>query len=226
MDQVKMNKTALALMMVAALGLTACGITNKKTSGVDPGEVTALKDQALSTDFSREGIRITYTLLGDVKKIEAFGYAPVWRGNYEHVAEADAKDKLVKFLRGETVSTTRMTRAIARSIERSQDRSVNKFRTVDGVVNFTDQELESGDVSGVAVGDGDTRDNTALRRASVNNAQIVTSTVTVTAKGRLEAVLKERGGVTDDGRTYQAVYAWTPRAQDAARSIREQMDRR
>lgn len=225
MDQKQMNKTAIALALVATVALTACGST-QKTAGVDPGEVTALKDQALSTDFSREGIRITYTLFGNVKKIEAFGYAPIWRSNYEHVAEADAKDKLIKFLRGETVSTNRMTRVIARSIERSQDRSVNKFRTVDGVVNFTDEELESGNISGVSVGEGDTRDNTALRRASVSNAQIVTSTVTVTAKGRLSAVRKQSGGVTDDGRTYVAVFVWTPRDQDAARSITEKMDRR
>jgi len=226
MDQTTMNKTALALMITAALGLAACGTTNQRTAGVDPGETTALKDQALSTDFSREGIRISYTLLGDVKKIEAFGYAPVWRSNYEHVAEADAKDKLVKFLRGETVSTTRMTRVIARSIERSQDRSANRFRTVDGAVNFTEEELETGNLSGVAVGNDDTRDNTALRRASVSNAQIVTSTITVSAKGRLSAVKFQSGGVTDDGRTYVAVYSWTPRGQDAARSITDKMDRR
>jgi hypothetical protein len=226
MDQIKMNKTTLALMIAAALGLAACSSSKKTSSGVDPGEITALQDRTLSTDFSREGIRITYTLFGSVKKIEAFGYAPVWRGNYEHVAEADAKDKLVRFLRGETVTSNRMTRVIARSIERSQDRSVNRFRTVDGSINFTEEELDSGNISGVAVGEDDTRDNTALRRASVANAQIVTSTITVTAKGRLSAVFLERSEVVDDGRTYLAVYAWTPKTQDAARGIREQMDRR
>lgn len=221
-----MKKTVIAVALGLTLAITGCSSFSNKPSGVDPGEVTALKDQVLSTDFSREGIRITYTLFGDVKKIEAFGYAPVWRGNFEHVAEADAKDKLIKFLRGETVSTNRMTRVIARSIERSQDRSVNKFRTVDGAVNFTDEELETGNLSGVRVGEGDTRDNTAMRRASVNNAQIVTSTITVTAKGRLSAVRKASGSVTDDGKTYVAVFVWSPKDQSAARSITEQMDRR
>jgi hypothetical protein len=219
-----MNKTALALAVTLATLITGCSsFSSTKSAGVDPSEVRAVKDTRLSTDFEREGIRVTYTLLGDVEKIEAFGYAEVWRANFQHVAEADAKDKLVKFLRGETVSTTRMTRVIARSIERSQDNTINRFKTVDGTVNFSEQDLEKEDAT-TPDGEENLRKNTALRRDSVNNAQIVTSTITVSAKGRLSAVYKQSGDVVDDGKSYRVVYAWTPKAQRAARSITNQMD--
>ena len=224
MDQETMKKTALALALGLTLAITGCSsFTSNKSAGVDPGEVQAVKDTRLSTDFEREGIRVTYTLLGEVEKIEAFGYADVWRANFQHVAEADAKDKLVKFLRGETVSTTRMTRVIAKSIERSQDNTVNRFKTVDGTINFTEGDLEKEDTA-ANNGEENSRKNTALRKNSVNNAQIVTSTITVSAKGRLTAVYKQSGDVVDDGKTYRAVYVWTPKGQRAARSITNQMD--
>jgi hypothetical protein len=217
-------KTKFITLALAALVVTGCSST--KLAGIDPGEVSAVKDTRLSTDFKREGIRVTYTFSGKVEKIEAFGYAEVWRNNYAQVAEADAKDKLIKFLRGETVSTNRMTRVIAKSIERAQDNTLNKFRTADGAINVTDNDIESNEANANInpSEEENSRSNTALRKASVNSAQIVTSTITVSAKGRISAVTRERAGVVDDGKTFMAVYTWTPRGQTAARSITNMMD--
>lgn len=220
-----MKKTTLAIVAALALGLSACSST-KKVSGIDPGDVQNIKDTRLSTDFEREGVRVFYTLFGNVEKVEAYGYAQVWRGDFRHVAEADAKDKLIKFLRGETVDSRRMTRVIARSIERSQDNTLNRFRTVDGTVNTSAEDIEQEDNKAAATPDENSKSNTALRKASVNSAQMVTSTITVSARGRLEAVRKASGGTVDDGRTYRVVYVWSQKEQDAARQIREQMDRR
>ena len=221
-----MKKTALAMAIVATMTLAGCSTFSSKSSGIDPGEQQAIKDQRLSTDFEREGVRVFYTIFGRVERIEAYGYAQVWRGDFRHVAEADAKDKLIKFLRGETVDTRRMTRVIARSIERSQDNMLNKFRTVDGTVNTSAEEIEREDAKLAANPDENSKSNTALRKTSVNSAQIVTSTITVTARGRLDAVRKVSGGPVDDGRVYRVVYAWSQKEQDAARSIRKEMDRR
>jgi hypothetical protein len=216
------------LITLALVALVATGCSNTKLAGINPGEVGAVKDTRLSTDFKREGIRVTYTFSGEVEKIEAFGYAEVWRNNYAQVAEADAKDKLIKFLRGETVSTNRMTRVIAKSIERAQDNTLNKFRTADGAINITDNEIERDETKANInpSEEENSRSNTALRKASVNSAQIVTSTITVSAKGRLSAVTRERAGVVDDGKTFLAVYTWTPRGQKAATSITNMMDGR
>lgn len=220
-----MKKSLLVLSLAAIL---ATGCSSTKLAGVNPGEVTSVKDERLSTDFKREGVRVTYKFSGEVEKIEAFGYAPVWRGEYQIVAEADAKEKLVKFLRGETVDSTRMTRVIAKSIERSQDNTLNKFRTVDGTINVSDADIEKEESQANVnpSSEENSKSNTALRKASVNNARIVTSTITVTAKGRLSAVRKDRGGAIEDGKTYMAVYVWTPKDQNAARSITNMMDGR
>lgn len=218
-----MKKTLIALWALAIVG---CSTT--KVAGINPGDVSPVKEQRLSTDFKREGVRVTYTLGGEVEKIESFGYAEVWRGQYRIVAEADAKDKLIKFLRGETVDTQRMTKTIAKSIERSQDNTLNKFRTVEGTINTTDIEIDE-DENKQANKPGDeenSKSNSALRKASINNAMQVVSTITVSSSGRIAAVYKERGNVIEDGKTYRAVYIWTPKQQDAARYITNIMDQR
>lgn len=207
------------------LVLTVVGCSSTKPT-VKTEDIN-VKEQRLSTDFKREGIRVHYTFSGEVEKIESFGYAPVWRGEYRIVAEADAKEKLVKFLRGESVETSRMTRVIAKSIERAQDNSLNKFRTQDGKVNIVDTDVDDTTLKEPQIADTEenSKENSALRKASINNARIVTSTITVTSRGKLTGVYKERGFVVDEGKTYQAVYVWTPKGQDAARFISTMMDK-
>ena len=214
-------KRAIGLLLVASLA--ACSTTQTvSTSDVN------VKETRLATDFKREGIRVHYTTFGgEVEKIEAYGYAPVWRGEFRIAAEADAKDKMVKFLRGESVESSRMTKVIAKSIERSQDNSLNKMRTVDGKVTVIDSTSED-EVDKQADNDNgeeNSKENSALRKASVNNARIVTSQITVTARGNLSAVYKERGYVQEDGKTYVAIYVWTPKNQKAARYITSLMDK-
>lgn len=213
-------KLALALLTVVALA--ACGTTGDKSEVVRSGDNTAVKDQTaeLSTEFRREGVRVYYRWNGDVERVEAVGFAEVWQGNYEHVAELDAKDRLIKFLRGESVTTARKTQVIARALERAQDNTLNRFANSDQSLNFTAEELEAPSK------EENNRTNTALRKTSINNAQVVTSTITVTAQGRLNAVRKLKGNIVNDGRVYVATYVWTPKEQDAARSITRMMDRK
>lgn len=201
-----MKRTAIAIIVVAALA----GCSTTKNNGMDAN----VRDTRLATDFKREGIKVSYTWGGDVEKIEAYGYAPVWRGEYRIAAEADAKDKMVKFLRGESIDSNRMTRVIAKSMEKSQDNSSKNVQ--EGKITITEAEAE-GNTGSV---------NSQVRDAAVENAHIVTQTITVSAQGRLNGVYKERGFVREDGKTYVAVYAWTPKMQDAARLISTQMDKR
>lgn len=218
-----MKKTIITLCVLALVG---CSST-KQLTGIDPGTIVPVKEQRLSTDFKREGVRVTYTFSGDVEKIESFGYAEVWRGQYQIVAEADAKDKLIKFLRGENVDTQRMTKVIAKSIERSQDNTLNKFKTVDGTINTSDVEMEREAAQAVKPNeDENSKENSALRKASINNAMQVVSTITVTSSGKLSAVYKERASVIEDGKTYVAIYVWTPKKQNTARTITNIMDGR
>lgn len=225
-----MKKTSLSIAVMLALSLSAC--STFKSAGIDPGEVSSVKDQTanLSTEFKREGVKVYYTWSGNVDRIEAKGFAEVWRGNYEHVAELEAKEKLVKFLRGESVSSTRKTQIIAKSLERAQDNTLNKFKSLDGTIANTAESIELEEAEKKAdtpnTSEENSKSNTALRKTSVNNAQIVTSNITVTSSGRLTAIYKLSGAVVNDGKVYIGTYIWTPKDQKAARDIARLMDAR
>lgn len=224
-------KAYIGILSAVVLVTSGCSMFQKSmTPGIQPGAdaATPVKEMRLSTDFKREGVRVYYDWRGEVEKVEAFGYAEVWRRGFEVAAEADAKDKLIKFLRGESVSSERKTRIISKSLERAQDNTLNKFRTADGTVNTVAEDLEKEESKAniKPSEDENSRSNTALRKASINAAQDVTSTVTVTAAGRLNAVYKEKSGIIDDGKVYSAVYVWTPKNQATVRQITNLMDRR
>jgi hypothetical protein len=75
---------------------------NDKLSESVGGEI---KDRRLATDFTDEGIKITYTLTGDIKILEVSGQAEAWKTNVTILAEADALAKLTKSIYGKDVST-------------------------------------------------------------------------------------------------------------------------
>lgn len=224
-------KSYIAILSAVLLTTSGCSMLQKAPSpGNEPPSDAAVpvKDQRLSTDFKREGIKVHYTLLGAVSKVEAFGYADVWKRGYEVAAEADAKDKLIKFLRGESVSSERKTKIIAKSLERSQDNTLNKYRTVDGSLNSVAEDIEKEELKAniKPSEDENSRTNSALRKASTNTAQEVSNTITVTASGRLTAIYKDKSGILEEGKVYTAVYVWTPKDQATARFITNTMDGR
>ena len=211
-----MKKTALALSVVALLGLTACSST--KNVGMNPPSetTTAVKDTTISTDFKDQGIKIHYTLLGNLDRIEVYGIAPAWKGNVDVIAEADAKEKLVKFLHGESVSSERRTRIIARSLDRAQDNTSNRFKTADGTANFDAADLDK-------IDGAESKDNSSRRTASRLENTLVTTLTTITASGRLTGVRKIRDGRMQDGKFYVAVYQWSEKDQGTAEFIRGRM---
>jgi hypothetical protein len=220
MDQIKMKKTALAVTLVAALGLAAC--SSNKTVGLAPpsDSQTAVKDTTISTEFRDQGIRIYYTLLGNLDRIEVYGQAPAWKGNVEIVAEADAMDKLVKFIHGQTVSTERRVQIMARSMDRARDNTMNQFRSADGTINFDSADL---DKPLPALDNEGERSNTSRRVADRVENTLVRTVNTITSKGRLTGVRKIRDEVINDGRNYVAVYQWSEKDQATSEFIRGRM---
>ena len=240
-----MKKSLIALAVAGALGLTGCagnGLVKGDTNApktVDKVDLpTPIKEERLATEFKREGIKITYS--GDgIDKIEAWGYADVWKKEYGHLAEADAKEKLVKFIRGESVSSERQTKIIAKALELAEDKTLaaNSTRQADGTVltppaeDLEKKETEGTDIKLASLKDlkdpNQTESNktdSAKRKANIENAQWITSTILIKAQGSLRAVRFDRDGSMNDGKTYYAVYVWSPRDQSAARSVAAQMD--
>lgn len=211
-----MKKVLLGVAIATAL--TGCGMLNKDTrTGMTPPSdtTTAVKDQRVATDFQDEGIKLYFTLMGDLDRIEVTGVAPAWKGNYTVVAELDAKAKLVKYLYGDNTKTESRIKIIGKALEKARDNTSNKFKSADGTISFTEAEL-SQDSSG-------TTDNTSRRIAERVDNTVVTTITSITSQGRLTGVRKVREGTRGDGKFYIAVYQWSERDQNAAEFIRKRM---
>lgn len=221
-----MKTNMVILAAVASLGLAGCETAKPGTvKGIAPptNAQTALTDTKISTDFRDEGVRIHYTLSGELDRIEVVGIAPVWKGNYMLLAETDAMEKLIKFTHGQAVSTERRVKVIGRALERAKDNSLNRINNAENNLNFSASELEND----APVMDGVTQEsgqnNTSRRIADRVDATLVNTVSTITAQGRLMGVRKIRDDVKVDGTFYVAVFQWSPRDQAAAEFMRSKM---
>jgi hypothetical protein len=213
------------ILLFIALFITACSSTSppsgSQSSSSQSTTAPALKDQKLSTDFTDEGIKITYTLTGKLESIEVFGQAEAWRGNVEALAEADAMAKLTKFIYGSAASTQRHVKIIGLSMDAAQDNDLGKFANKDGSINITDKEIEQ-----LAISKKDKSTNNAssnLRNAQTINSTLVTTITSLTAQGRLVGVRKMRDFQRSDGKVYVAVYVWSEKDQAASEFIKKRM---
>ncbi len=206
----------LLLALIASFLLGACSSTPNS-----PYASSNLKDQSIATDFTDEGIKITYTFTGKLQSIEVFGQAEAWRGNVEAVAEADAMAKLTKFVNGQTISTNRRIQVIGKSIEEARDNKLDKYKSQDGTINVTAKQIES-DLSGDQ-NQQSTQETDAVRNARAINQTIVTTVTNITSKGRLTGVRKIRDFQRNDGKTYVAVYVWSDKDQATSEYIRNRM---
>jgi hypothetical protein len=212
-----MKQTVLGLAVLTALGLSACSST--KVSNMGPGTALptgtqqAISEQRLSSDFKREGIRITYTLSGEVDSIETTGYAPVW-GNSQNaareafrVAELEAKKSLNDFNNRETVTTSKSVTMISKNLEQARDNKTNKFATnknrdeVSAVT--TDEEVTAKDE-----GELNREENTAVRNDALRIASQVRTTITVNNRGIIGGLYLVEGEVINDGKNVRVVYRW------------------
>ena len=65
-----MKQTVLAVAVLATIGLAACSSTKpiNVSSGtqVNPGNQQAISEQRLQNDFKRQGVRVIYSITGEV----------------------------------------------------------------------------------------------------------------------------------------------------------------
>jgi hypothetical protein len=213
-----MKKTALAMSMAAMITVTGCGSFGSKQQALSPStdSQTAVKDGTISTEFKDQGIKLFYTFTGNLDRIEVYGLAPAWKGNVDVLAEADAMDKLVKFVHGQTVSTDRRVKIMAKSLDKARDNTLNRFKSNDDNLNFDSRELENS-------GPENTSNNTSRRIADRVENTLVNTVTTITAKGRLTGVRKIRDSVVQDGKMYVAVYQWSEKDQATSEFVRGRM---
>jgi len=214
-----MKQTVLAVAVLATLGLSACSST--KVSNMGPGTALptgtqqAISEQRLENDFRREGVKIIYTLSGEVDAIETTGYAPVW-GNSQNaareafrIAELEAKKSLNDFINKETIASSKSVTMISKNIEQARDNKTNKFATnknrdeVSAIA--TDEEI---DAKARTDGEVNKEENTAVRNDALRIASQVKTTITVNNRGILGGLYLVEGEVINGGRNVRVVYRW------------------
>jgi hypothetical protein len=213
-------------LLVIALSAVMVGCSSMSGKGIQPSvdAVTPIKDTKISTEFRDEGIKIYYTMSGQLDRIEIIGVSPAWKRNHDVIAEQDAMNKLVQFVYGKNVSTERRVRIISRAIDQASDITSNKFKTVDGTIETDSESLESTDVK-TKNGEESQKLNTAKRNAKIVDETLVNVSSISKSSGRLVGVRKIGDSLKDDGKTYVAYYQWSKKDLATSREINNEMNK-
>jgi len=224
-----MKKHILALTALALLSACSSTKSSNTTAGINPGTTatTAISEQRATSDFKRQGIRVHYTLTGNLEAIESTGYAPVW-GNSENalresyrVAELEAKKRMNDFIHKETITSAVSVKMISQNLEQAKDQKNNQFtsnRTGSSELIATD------DIDDVANKSATVADNnTAARTDALKISSTVNTTITNNNQGILGGLYLKEGEVINNGRAVQVVMRWDARHQDIRLQVRGMM---
>lgn len=227
-----MKRSILAVSILAALGLGACSSTKIADVGtgnvVPAGTQQTISEQRLQNDFKRQGVRVIYTLTGDLEAIEATGYAAVW-GNSQNaareayrVAELEAKKSLNDFINQETITSTKSVVMISKNLEQARDNKTNKIATNknrDQVVATADE----GVADKQAEDEINREENTAVRNDALRIASTVKTNITINNRGILGGLYLVEGETINDGKNVRVVYRWDKKHTGIRREIRSLM---
>lgn len=221
--------TAVAVSLLAGCGSFGKNKNNDVTSGgmMNPGGQQAISEQRVANDFRRQGIRVIYSLRGELEAIESTGYAPVW-GNSQNalresyrVAELEAKKAMNDFINRETITSSVSVSMISRNIERAQDNKNNSFASNNGrddiVSEVTDEEM-----SFTGSGSGQ-QQNSATRQDALNIASRVSTTISTRNTGILGGMYLVEGNIINNGRNVRAVYRWDRKHNAVRTNVRNLM---
>lgn len=229
-----MKQTVLTLAVLATLGLGACSSTKvtdvRPGTNIPPGTQQAISEQRVENDFKRQGVKIIYSLTGELQAIETTGYAPVW-GNSQNairesyrVAELEAKKSLNDFINKEVIASTTSVTMISKNLEKARDNKTNNFSTnrgrdtVAGIA--VDEDVEN---DAQAKGEVNREENTAVRNDALAIASKVQTTIRIRNQGILSGLYLVEGNVINDGKNVRVVYRWDQKHTGDRINIRNQM---
>jgi len=214
----------MALVAVTIFG-TGCSSTPMKET-VDPGKITSINAQTLSSSFNRNSIKVEWDCLWGtgfssatcvetkIKSITVTGYAPSF-GSSEAVRESAfrvshdvALDKLVRFIKVD-INSTRVTNTMAKNIEKAADRT--KTRITAG------EEVEMSDTDAAK----DT--NYAVRENTNDTVRSFTEIIRTNASGivRGAQVVEEK---VVDRQTVATTIKWDTTTAAAVHRLRKQFN--
>lgn len=222
-------KQNILVTAVAAVMLTVSGCSSTGSSGSSSSSAaTAISDQRLAvSDFKRQGIKIGYTLGGDIDFIETTGYAAVWGSSQNaareafRVAELEAKKALNDFINKESITSSVSVRMISQNLESAKDQRTNSFssnKTGEDQLVALDEEPKTADNKETTQ-----EANTAVRNDALRIASRVNTTITTQNRGILGGLYLVEGRVINDGKNVQVVYRWDRKANAARQNLRNLM---
>ena len=209
-----MNKRILiAAMAVVTMNLIGCSSTPTVGSA---GNQQAISDQRLATsDFKRQGVKLIYSLSGDIEAIEVYGYAPVWGSSQNaaqqayRVAELEAKKSLNDFINKETITSKVSVRMISENLEHAQDNKTNKFASNKAESDeLVAVDAEPAPATSAKNGENTQEENTAIRNDALKIASKVSTTITTQNRGILGGLYLVQGEVINEGKNVQVLYRW------------------
>jgi hypothetical protein len=223
-----MKKTHIGCMLAVVFTVSGCGVGKKTevaTGGmISPGNTQVISEQRVVNEFKRKGIRVVYTITGNLEAVESTGYAPIW-GNSQNsvreayrVAELEAKKAMNDFINTESISSSVSVSMISSNIEKARDNRINNIatnRARDEAAAITDDEDFKGTQSS---------NNTATRNDALKIASKVNTEMTLRSQGILGGMQLVEGEVIN-GRTVRVVYRWDKKADDVRVQIRNSMMR-
>jgi hypothetical protein len=215
---------AMSSMLVTLVGCSSTGNnTTKLSSGIEPGTSsrTAVADQRLAvSDFKKNGVKVIYSLSGNIEAIEVTGYAPTWGGSHNaareafRVAELEAKKSLNDFIHKETIASKTSVVMISENLEHAQDNNSNNFSSnepgrTEGNTGTADDLVAADDDARVkAAVSGNTEENTATRNNAMKIASKLRTTIVTSNRGILSGLYLKEGSVIDDGKAVKVVMRW------------------
>jgi hypothetical protein len=228
-------KQRILVATLTATMLTLVGCSSTKTdlsSGglVKPGagSGTAIADQRLAvSDFKTQGVKVYYSLFGEVEAIEAYGYAAVWGNSMNaaresfRVAELEAKKSLNDFINKETITSRTSVRMISQNLEQARDQNTNKFASNKGA--GSDELIALDTEVASKPEETNSQENTAVRNNALKIASTLNTTITTTNRGILGGLYLKEGRVIDNGRAVQVIMRWDRKHNDSRKQIRNLM---
>jgi hypothetical protein len=224
-------KQRILVTAIAATMLTLSGCSSTGNPGPSASATTAIADQRLAVnDFKRQGVKIGYTLNGDIDFIETTGYAPVWGSSQNasreafRVAELEAKKSLNDFINKETITSTVSVRMISQNLEHAKDQRTNSFSSNRSGAG-EDQLVALDEPQATGDNNKETRqeENTAVRNDALKIASRVSTTITTQNKGILAGLYLVEGKIINDGKNVQVVYRWDRKSNVGRQQLRNLM---
>jgi hypothetical protein len=213
----------LAMSGLLTTTLVGCGSLMKSSAtstNIEPDSraTTAIANQRLAvSEFRKDGVKIIYSLTGQLESIEVTGYAPTWGGSHNaareafRAAELEAKKSLNDFIHKETIASKTSVVMISENLEHAKDNNTNKFASNKPSQDGSSDELiaSDDDESVKAASEGSTsRENLAVRNNALKIASKLRTTIVTSNRGILSGLYLKESAVIDDGKAVKVVMKW------------------